>query len=101
MNSQKLELRSCTAGRAKTKLIIGNGSERGDYVDCAQLQRSFASPHDGVHLMKTYYPSDPKWNGLTKISRAHPDPGVSYAWDHDYDDYWPLDLDVPGGVTER
>jgi hypothetical protein len=97
----KLELRACTAGRTRTKLIMSNGSERGDYVDCVKMQRGFASPHDGVQLMKTYYPSDPKWSSRTKISRAHLNPASTYAWDHDYDDYWPLDFDVEGGVTER
>jgi hypothetical protein len=101
MGSQGLEIRGCTAGRTKTKLIISNGSERGDYVDCVQMQRSFTVPHDGVQLMKTYYPSDPRWNDATKISRAHPNPAATYAWDHDYDDYWPLDFDLPDGVTER
>ena len=101
MGSQKMQFRCCTAGRTKTKLIINNGSERGDYVDCVEMQRSFASPHDGVQLMKTYYPSDPKWNSLARISRAHPNAASTYAWDHDYDDYWPLDFDVPDGVTER
>jgi hypothetical protein len=99
MSGQGIELRSCTAARGRTKLIISNGSERGDYVDCRQMQREFAAPHDGVQLMKTYYPSDPKWNGKTKISRAHPH-AAAHAWDHDYDDYWPLDLE-DGGVTRR
>lgn len=101
MGNQKMELRSCTAARSKTKLIISNGSERGDYIDCVQMQGSFASPHDGVQLMKTWYPSDPKWNNVTKISRAHPHVASSYAWDHDYDDYWPLDFDLADGATER
>lgn len=101
MNNGGLELRGCTAARAKTKLILSNGSERGDYVDCVEMQRSFASPHDGVQLMKTYYPSDPKWNNRARISRAHPNAASSYAWDHDYDDYWPLDFDVQDGHSER
>jgi hypothetical protein len=101
MPSHALDIRACTAGRPRTKLIINNGSERGDYVDCRTMQRSFTSPHDGVQLMKTYYPSDPRWNSVTKISRAHPDPASTYAWDHDYDDYWPLDFDAQHGVCER
>jgi hypothetical protein len=101
MTDHEIELRSCTAGRTRTKLIICNGSERGDYIDCVTMQRSFASPHDGVQLMKTYYPSDPKWNNRTKISLAHPNPAATYAWDHDYDDYWPLDFDRADGSTER
>ncbi len=101
MNSGEFQIRSCTARRAKTKLIISNGSERGDYVDCMTMQRSFASPHDGVQLMKTYYPSDPRWNSAMKISRAHPNPESTYAWDHDYDDYWPLDFEVHDGACER
>jgi len=101
MDRREIEMRSCTARRTRTKLIISNGSERGDYVDCVQLQRSFASPHDGVHIMKTFYPSDPKWTNRTKISRAHPDPRITYAWDYDYDDYWPLDFDLPDGSSER
>jgi hypothetical protein len=101
MHSRRLEIRACTAGRTRTKLIINNGSERGDYVDCVRLQRSFASPHDGVQLMKTYYPSDPKWSSAGKISRAHPNPASTYAWDHDYDDYWPLDFELRDGTCER
>jgi hypothetical protein len=101
MDSQSVELRGCTAVRAKTRLIISNGSERGDYVDCVRMQRSFAAPHDGVQLMKTYYPSDPKWSSRDRISRAHPESGARHAWDYDYDDYWPLDFERPDGVTER
>ncbi|MES1192211.1 MAG: hypothetical protein ABUS47_14165 [Steroidobacter sp.] len=99
--SCEFDIRECTAGRAGTRLILSNGSERGDYIPCTQVQKQFASPHDGVQLLKAYYPSDPKWTNRLKISQAHPNPAATYAWDHDYDDYWPLDFDVENGSVER
>lgn len=90
MKNHDLELRECTASRHKTKLIMSNGSERGDYINCLSMQRQFASPHDGIQLMKTYYPSDPKWNDRGRISKVHPNPIATYAWDYGYDDYPPL-----------
>lgn len=90
MKNHDFILRECTASRRKTKLILSNGSERGDYINCLSLQRDFATPHDGVQLMKTYYPSDPKWSDQGRISEVHPNSAATYAWDYSYDDYSPL-----------
>jgi hypothetical protein len=92
MKNHDFELCECTASRHKTKLIMSNGSERGDYINCLSMQRQFASPHDGIQLMKTYYPSDPKWSEHGRISKIHPNSTATYAWDYSYDDYPPLIL---------
>jgi hypothetical protein len=43
--------------------------------------------------MKTYYPNDPEWNPLDKISKSSPKRDiVTYAWDFEYEDYHPFDV---------
>lgn len=92
MRAEQLTLREAFAKKNKTQLILSNGSERGDYVDCVAMQKKFTSPHQGIQLMKTFYPNNPKWTTRDKISLVHPNPEVRYAWDYDYDDYHPLDV---------
>ncbi len=95
-----LQIRQCHSGRKGASLIISNGSERGDYINCSDMQKKFSSIHDGVQIMKTYYPSDPSWTDKGRISSIKKTK-ASYAWDYDYDDYMPLQFDSEHGCTYR
>jgi hypothetical protein len=71
---------------ADCSLDIGDGSERGEYVNQDYLLRIFGRPHRGVNLMYCYYPYDKGWP--QRASVAHKASGA-FAWDYPYDDYFP------------
>lgn len=78
--------------RKKSQLIIANGSERGEYIPLEHVFSQFDRIHDGVQLMKTYYPYDESWSTNHKISEVTKKKGVTYAWDYEYEDYHPFDI---------
>ena len=80
-------------------LIINNGSERGDYIPCEKIHWSMGKIHNGVQLMKTYYPFDPAWDTKQRISVKSDQSDKRYAWDFDYDDYDPYDLLETASIT--
>ena len=73
-------------GPAKVALDLGDGSERGEYVDQDYILHTLGRPHRAVNLMYCYYPLDEGWP-----ARASELPGgkVGFAWDYAYDDYFP------------
>jgi len=71
---------------ASCALDLGDGSERGEYVDQDYLLRLMNRPHRGINLMYCYYPYDKGWP--ERASVAHKASG-SFAWDYPYDDYFP------------
>lgn len=96
-----IRIHQCSTTPRKCELIIGNGSERGDYIDSLQIQKDLGWVHDGIQIMNTYYPNDPHWDRDRKISEARPKSDITYAWDHEYDDYHPFDLGRDGSLTEK
>ena len=82
-----------TLGPAPCALDIGDGSERGEYVDQDYLLRLLGRPHRGVNLMYCYYPLDKGWP--VRASIAHK-PTAGFAWAYPYDDYFPYE-GGPGG----
>ncbi|MDR0289551.1 MAG: hypothetical protein LBI06_01285 [Treponema sp.] len=75
-------------GPAKCALDLGNGSERGEYVDQDYILHTLGRPHRAINLMYCYYPLDKGWPSRAR-DLAKPEDGVGYAWDYAYDDYFP------------
>lgn len=75
-------------GAADCSLDLGDGSERGEYVNQDYILNALGRPHRSVGLMYTYYPNDPHWSE-NKISVTCKDMEVHYQWDYPYDDYFP------------
>lgn len=73
-------------GKARCAVDLGDGSERGEYVNQDYILHALGRPHRSISLMYCYYPLDEGWPGRASVVHAHPD--VSYAWDYPYDDYF-------------
>ena len=72
--------------KAKCAVDLGDGSERGEYVDQDYILRKLGRPHRSISLMYCYYPLDEQWPA--RISEAMKDANVSFQWDYPYDDYF-------------
>ncbi len=66
---------------------LGDGSERGFYVDQDYILNKLGRPHRAVNLMYCYYPLDEGWP--KRAQDAFKDKDVSFAWDYPYDNYFP------------
>ncbi len=84
-------------GKAKCAVDLGDGSERGEYVNQDYILHKMGRPHRGVSLMYCYYPLDKGWPGRASVVHASPD--VSFAWDYPYDDYFTYKGGI-GGTTD-
>ncbi len=84
-------------GKAKCAVDLGDGSERGEYVNQDYILHKLGRPHRSISLMYCYYPFDKEWPG--RISEVMKDADVSFQWDYPYDDYFPY-LGGLGGNTE-
>lgn len=73
-------------GAAKCAVDLGDGSERGEYVDQDYILHKLGRPHRGISLMYCYYPLDKEFPA--RISEVWKDKEVSFAWDYPYDDYF-------------
>lgn len=76
-----------TLGPASCAVDLGDGSERGPYVNQDYILHKLGRPHRAVNLMFCYYPLDEGWPVRASIAHANDD--VSFAWDYPYDDYFP------------
>ncbi len=81
-------------GAADCAVDLGDGSERGEYVNQDYILHKLGRPHRGISLMYCYYPLDKEFPA--RISEACRDMEVSFAWDYPYDDYFTL----PSGMTD-
>lgn len=84
-------------GKAKCAVDLGDGSERGEYVNQDYILHTLGRPHRSISLMYCYYPLDEGWPGRASV--VHADPNVSFAWDYPYDDYFTYKGGL-GGSTE-
>ncbi len=82
------ELYKIHMGAAECALDLGDGSERGEYVNQDYILNVLGRPHRSVGLMYTYYPNDPEWSNK-KISEICKDMEITFQWDYPYDDYFP------------
>lgn len=74
-------------GKAKCAVDLGDGSERGEYVNQDYILRRLGRPHRSISLMYCYYPLDKEWP--ERISEVMKDADISFQWDYPYDDYFP------------
>ncbi len=72
---------------ASCSLDLGDGSERGEYVDQDYILASLGRPHRSINLMYCYYPFDKGWP--LRASVAHKPKG-DRDWPYPYDDYFPF-----------
>ena len=72
---------------ASCALDMGDGSERGLYVNQDYLLQKMRKIHRGISLMYTYYPHDKEWP--QRISDALPENKAGGAWNFPYEDYFP------------
>lgn len=92
-----LKVYSLHMGRAKCAVDLGDGSERGEYVNQDYILQVLGRPHRSISLMYCYYPLDAGWPGRASVVHASPD--VSFAWDYPYDDYFTYKGGL-GGTTD-
>ena len=71
---------------AECAVDLGDGSERGEYVDQDYILNRLGRPHRAVSLMYCYYPLDKEWP--QRISTVERDRKATFAWDYPYDDYF-------------
>lgn len=71
---------------AQVAMDLGDGSERGPYVNQDYILNKLGRPHRGINLMYCYYPLDEGWP--VRASEAFKDKTVGFAWDYPYDDYF-------------
>ncbi len=81
MNISKVKLKP-----AKCAVDLGDGSERGFYVDQDYILNKLHRPHRGINLMYCYYPLDEGWP--VRAQEAFADKEVGFAWDYPYDNYF-------------
>lgn len=67
---------------------LGDGSERGPYVNQDYILQKMGRPHRAVNLMYCYYPLDREWPA--RISEVTNAADKSNAWGYAYDDYFPF-----------
>ena len=72
---------------ADCALDLGDGSERGLYVNQDYILQKLKTVHRGISLMYTYYPNDKEWP--TRASKIITDKPAKGAWDYPYEDYFP------------
>lgn len=57
-------------GKAKCAVDLGDGSERGEYVDQDYILAKMGRPHRSISLMYCYYPLDEGWPGRASVVHA-------------------------------
>lgn len=83
----ELKLYSVHMGKANCAVDLGDGSERGEYVNQDYILNKLGRPHRAINLMYCYYPLDKGWP--VRASIAFPATDKSNAWGYPYDDYFP------------
>ncbi|MBQ3842619.1 MAG: hypothetical protein II820_08000 [Ruminiclostridium sp.] len=86
-------------GAADCALDLGDGSERGEYVDQDYILNRLGRPHRAINLMYCYYPLDKEWP--QRISEACKNKEVRFAWDYPYDDYFTYKGGIGGDLSDE
>jgi hypothetical protein len=92
-----IEVNTLHMGQAKCALDLGDGSERGEYVDQDYILHVLGRPHRGINLMFCYYPLDKGWPA--RASTLAGEGKVGFAWDYAYDDYFPYQGGLDGKAS--
>ena len=102
MDGQWKQINKIHMGKAACAVDLGDGSERGEYVNQDYILRVLGRPHRSISLMYCYYPLDEGWPARASVAFA--DKQVGFAWDYPYDDYFPytggLEGDTKGELFE-
>jgi hypothetical protein len=83
-------------GPAQCAMDLGDGSERGEYVNQDYILTKLGRPHRNINIMYCYYPLDQGWPA--RASEIATDSKVTFAWDYAYDDYFPYRGGIGGNV---
>ena len=94
---EEMLLKKIHLGPAKCAVDLGDGSERGEYVNQDYILHKLGRPHRAISLMYCYYPLDKGWPGRASVVHANPD--VKFAWGYPYDDYFTYKGGI-GGSTD-
>jgi hypothetical protein len=81
-------------GPAACAVDLGDGSERGEYVNQDYILHKLGRPHRSINLMFCYYPLDKGWPA--RASKAFENATNAFAWDYPYDDYFPYECGLNG-----
>lgn len=92
MNDTKIY--SLHMGPATCAVDLGDGSERGEYVNQDYVLNKIGRPHRGINLMYCYYPLDKGWP--VRASVAFEPTDKTNAWAYPYDDYFPYEGGLNG-----
>lgn len=85
-NLNENKLLNIHMGKAKCAVDLGDGSERGEYVNQDYILHKLGRPHRAINLMYCYYPLDKGFPERASVAFASDD--VGFAWDYPYDDYF-------------
>ena len=91
------EIKKIHMGPAKCAVDLGDGSERGEYVNQDYILNKLGRPHRAVSLMYCYYPLDETWPARAR--NAFKDKEIAFQWDYPYDDYFTYKGGI-GGTTD-
>ena len=83
--SKELSAKNVHLGPAICAVDLGDGSERGEYVDQDYILQVLGRPHRGISLMTSYYPLDEAFPA--RAHEAYADMEIGGQWDYPYDDY--------------
>jgi hypothetical protein len=83
-----------TLSPAACSLDLGDGSERGEYVNQDYILSTLGRPHRAISLMYCYYPLDKGWPKRASIAFQNK---KKKTWGFPYDDYFPY----PGQALEQ
>lgn len=86
MEDYKMNLKKVTITPAQCAVDLGDGSERGLYVDQDYILNKLGRPHRAINLMYCYYPLDETFP--QRASECYTGSDVNFAWGYAYDDYF-------------
>lgn len=90
---------SIKLGPAKCAVDLGDGSERGEYVNQDYILNKLGRPHRAITLMYCYYPHD---EGFPVRARdAFPNRKIAFQWDYPYDDYFTYKGGIGGTTSDE
>ena len=92
-----MKIKKIHLGPATCAVDLGDGSERGAYVEQGYILNKLNRPHRAISIMYCYYPLDDTWP--KRAQDAYPDQVIKFAWDYPYDNYFPY-LGGVGGNTD-
>ena len=82
-----MEVNKVFLKNADCALDLGDGSERGFYVNQDYIMHKIKKIHRGISLMYSYYPNDEQWPTRARFIKRDTNP--KYPWASPYEDYFP------------